>query len=146
MDANLLNVILNIGGLVLGGTALGVVLRYKLGMRKLALTDEADIRDHYAAEVARLVEKMDRREKHFLEVEKHLRELIATSDRRHEECEAARAEDRREHARMRDEIEGMKRQIIRYSSEGVLVLSEQPSEHVEGAARRVRDIVDGNKK
>lgn len=143
MNAGALNVILNIAGLLLGGTALGVVLRYKLGMRKLALADEADIRDHYAQEVARYVEKLAAQEKHFLDVEKHLRELIAISDRRHEECEAARSEDRRQRIAMQDEIDGMKRQILRYSAEGVLVMSEQPSEKVAAAAERVKKITDG---
>lgn len=140
MNASTLNIILNLAGLLLGGTALGVILKYRLGAKKLAYADEADIRDHYAAEVERLVEKMDAREKHFLEVEKHLRELIATSDRRHEECELARHDDRRERLRMQDEIDGMKRQILRYSAEGVLTLSEA-SPKVKAAAKRVRKIV-----
>lgn len=154
MNAGQLNVILNIVGLLLGGTALGVVLRYRLGMRKLALADEANIRDHYAKEVARYVDKMgaqERRfddkasvqEKHFLDVEKHLREMIATSDKRHEECEFARAEDRRDRSRMQDEIDGLKRQIVRYSAEGVLVLGEHPpSPMVASAAKRVRKIAE----
>lgn len=141
MNAGSLNVILNIAGLLLGGTALGVVLRYKLGVKRLTNENEADIRDHYAAELERLVGKMDAREKHFLDVERHLRELIATSDKRHEECELARSEDRRERAKMQDEIDGMKRQILRYSAEGVLMLSEQPSDAVSRAAKRVSKIV-----
>lgn len=146
MDAGSLNVILNLAGLILGGTALGVVLRYKLGLRKLALADETSIRDHYAAEVSALRAELNQQERNFREVETHLRALLGASDRRHEECEQARADSRREVEALHREIDGMRRQIVRYSAEGVLVLSEQqPSAAVLAAAERVKKITGDDK-
>jgi small-conductance mechanosensitive channel len=143
MDAASLNVVLNVVTVLLGGTLLGVILRYRLGVRKMALGEEANIRDHYAGEVAALRAEINQQERNFREVETHLRGLLAASDRRHEECEAARADSRREIEGLHREIEGMRRQMVRYSAEGVLVLSEQkPSALVEEAARRVKGIVE----
>lgn len=146
MDASTINVVLNAVTILLGGTLLGVILRYRLGVRKLALGEESNIRDHYAGEVAALRSELNQQERNFRDVENHLRSLLDASDRRHEECERARAESRQEVSALHREIEGMRRQIVRYSAESVLVLSEQrPSAAVEAAAERVKRITESDK-
>jgi hypothetical protein len=75
---------------------------------------------------------------------------LKRSDQRHEECEAARDLARKEinllHKQVRDhqaEIDGLKRQIVRYSAEGVIELSAPvPSEQIEDAAQRAIDALD----
>lgn len=148
IDPGFVNVALNIGGLLLGGTALGVVLRYKLGQQKLAADSEADIRDHYADEVKALREKLNLQEQYFRGLETHLRGLIDESDRRHSECEAARVEDRRERSRMQDEIDGMKAQIRAASTDRVLRMEKDPPEapHSRAAAHRVKGIIENGGK
>ena len=54
MDTGYLNLLLNLVTVVVSGGALGIILRYRQGMRGLANTDTADIRDHYAEEVKSL--------------------------------------------------------------------------------------------
>lgn len=143
MDAGSLNVVLNVVTVLLGGTLLGVILRYRLGVRKMALGEESSIRDHYAGEVAALRAELNQQEKNFRDVETHLRGLLNASDKRHEECEAARAINRREIEGLYKEIEGMRRQIVRYSAEGVLMLTEQRvSPLVQDAAKRVISKID----
>lgn len=158
-DPGSLNVILNVAGLLLGGTALGVVLRYKLGRQKIAAADEADIRDHYAEELAAVrAERLLDRE-NWMRLEKHLREALSLSDRRHAECEAARQSLRQELDEMhrdrqkdREEIDGMKIQLKRYSADTLLVLEgsgEKPSEvapHATASAPRVKKITEDNGK
>lgn len=56
-EQNSLNVILNIVTILLTGGMLGVVLRYRQGMRGLSNVDAADIRDHYAEELERVIER-----------------------------------------------------------------------------------------
>lgn len=141
--------------LTLGGVSgiIGIVLRYRLGSQKLSNADEADIRDHYAQEVAAMREKLDRQETHFQLLEKHLREMIAASDqraeesdRRHAECEAARQAMRREIDGMHDEIRGLKRQIPEVSADKLLILEGKPSEvapHSTAAAKRIKENGDG---
>lgn len=131
------------GGLV---TLIAAVLKYKIGWRKLSNEDEADIRDHYAQEVAALRAELNQQEKNFRDAETHLRDLLRASDVRHEECERARADSRREVEGLHREIEGMRRQIIRYSADGVLMLNEQPSEAVRSAAERVKKIAEDKDK
>jgi hypothetical protein len=142
MDASTLNVVLNVVTVLLGGTLLGVILRYRLGVQKLVLGEEASIRDHYAGEVAALRAELNQQERNFREVETHLRSLLEASDRRHEECERARADSRREVEELHIQIQGMQRQILRYSADGVLMLGEA-SEPVRAAAERVRKITEG---
>jgi len=86
-----------LGTVFQGGTlaamvaVLGFLLRYRLGLRKLQIGDEANVRDHYSLEVKRYTEKLAAQEVHFRELEDHLREMLAKSDRRHDECEQLRA-------------------------------------------------------
>lgn len=112
---------------------LAALLKFGTNWRGQSLTSEEAIRDHYAKEVARLTKKLDDQTREFRSdmngMEEHYRKMLAGSDKQHEECQKDRVlmrEDneklRLEMAEMHDEIRGLKRQIVRYSSEAVLVL------------------------
>lgn len=137
-----INIVLNIITLLLGGTLVGVFLRYRLGLKKLASGDVADIRDHYASEVSALRGKVLSQEEHFRGLEKHWREMLDHSDRRHQECEEARTVMRAELEGLHGEIRGLRDQILRYSSSAVLTLQNEPSEDIKAAALRVQKILD----
>lgn len=126
-------------------TFAGLLLKHRLGWRGQTLKAEEDMRDHYALEVEALrKQRLDDAEK-FTKVEKHLREMIGESDRRHEECEVARRELRKELDVMHNELTGLKRQIIRYSAHKVAVMEgngHAPSEDVVEAAKRVTKITE----
>lgn len=148
MNAGTLNIILNLAGLLLGGTALGVILKYRLGMRKLAVGEAGDQRDDYAAELAALRAERRQDREDALKIEKHLRTMIEESDRRHEECEAARREMRIEMDGMHAEIAGLKRQVPEVSADKLLVLegNGKPSDtapHAVASAGRVKKIAEG---
>lgn len=129
-------------------TLIGIVLRYRLGWRKLGDADDADIRDHYAQEVAALRGKLDGQEAHFLSLESHWRTILEGSDRRHQECEEARQLLRIEMNKMHEEIAGLKSQIRAASTDRVLRMEEDPPEapHSRAAAKRVKNINDGRRR
>jgi uncharacterized coiled-coil DUF342 family protein len=121
-------------------TIVGLVFKYRLGLgslkveeRKIESADDADIRDHYAAEVKRLREALQIMEKHY-------REMLADSDRRHEECQKERDEMHAEIRCLYEDVDGLKRQIAHYSADQLITLQSSgkpiPSHAVE-AARRV---------
>lgn len=141
-DPGTINIVLNIITLLLGGTLVGVFLRYRLGLKKLASGDVADIRDHYAQEVSALRTQVLTHEEHSNRMEKHWRDMLERSDRRHEECEIARLAMRSELETLHSEIRGLRDQILRYSSGAVLAIEAEPSPEVRAAAQRVRQIVD----
>lgn len=148
MNAGTLNIILNIVGLLLGGTALGAILHYRLGMRKLTVEDEADQRDDYAVELAALRNERRQDREDALKIEKHLRDMIELSDTRHAECEDSRRAMRVEVDEMHAEIAGLKRQIPEVSADALLKLegNGKPSEtapHAAAAAARVKKITEG---
>lgn len=145
-----INVILNLVGIILGGTALGVILRYSQGMRGLRDAESANIRDHYAKEVERLTQKLDRQTHNFHELEKHWREMLEASDHRHEECEKARAESRAEMDAMHDQLRGLKDQLKQYSADTLIMLERngKPSQSAPEslkAAERIKKL-SGNDK
>jgi hypothetical protein len=123
------------GWITAASTTTGVVtiivtfLRRGVSLKGLRNADEADIRDHYAQEVEALRGQL-------LSMERHYREMLEKSDRRHEECEAARSA-------MRQEIDGLKRQIPGLSADRLLILEQNgpPSEiapHSFAAAKRIK--------
>lgn len=150
MSAQTINIVINLLGVLLGGGAIGMVLRFMNKRQELHNADVADIRDHYAAELAALREKLNSQEEHFQRMEMHWREMLENSDRRHEECEKTRAELRRELDKMHTELAGLQRQIASYSSDQLLVMEREadprpPSERAPeatAAAGRVKDIVE----
>lgn len=74
-DMSVVNVILNAATLILGGGMLGVILKYRQGMRNLANQDSADIRDHYAEELARVIERQRQCEEREAKLRDRVREL-----------------------------------------------------------------------
>lgn len=102
--------------------------RRGVDLKKLALGDEADIRDHYAEELERVLA-------------------------RQHDCEA-REEMLRERVRvLEDEVSGLKRIIADNSSDHLLILEgmleTKPSDiapHAAASASRVKNIVKGKKK
>lgn len=128
----------------------GLWWRRDIALRKISSSEAGDLRDHYAEELGsvRLERVSDREE--ALKVERHLREMIQLSDRRHEECENARVEDRKERARMQEDIDGLKRQVPEASANMLLVLegNGKPSEvapHAAASAERVKKITGDGK-
>lgn len=121
-------------------------LKFGLGWRKQTLGDDADIRDHYAQEVAALRGKLDGQEAQFLSLEKHWREILEGSDRRHQECEEARQSMRREINKMHEEIAGLRSQIRAASTDRVLRMEEDPppAPHARAAAKRVKNIIEND--
>ena len=83
---------------------LGVVLKYRLGLRKIIQVDSADIRDHYALEVERLVKR------------------VADAEARQHECEEREGRLRNRVRELEDMVDGLKRQLIAYSADKLLVM------------------------
>jgi chromosome segregation ATPase len=117
---------------------LGLVVRWQLGLRRIGVdaqqvdnADEADIRDHYAQEIAamrlQLTEQDDRN-----------RTKLERADQRIEECMEGRDELRARIRELEETVDGLKRQIVRYSADTAIELD--PSPMVRDAAERVRDI------
>jgi hypothetical protein len=120
-------------------TALGIgsffvaLLRRDVQVRGLRNADTADIRDHYADELKALRDRLDIADKRYLEAMKLADSRWEESNRRHEECVKERED-------LRDELTGLKRQIIRYSSGKLTILEEAPESRK--AAERVRKITN----
>lgn len=146
MDASALNVatpdiigtvpqwITAISSTTLAGALVTLIVQWwrrGVSLKGLENANEADIRDHYAEEVAALRGQL-------LSIEKHYREMLEQSDRRHAECEASRGV-------MREELEGLKKQFRAASADRVLRMEENPPEapHSRAAAERVKKITEG---
>lgn len=107
-----LNVILNIATVLITGGVLGVVLRHRHGMRSLSNNASADIRDHYAEELARVVE-------------------------RQRQCEIREEQLRKRVAELENDVLGLIRIIRQASADKVLNLSTEVSETIREMAERV---------
>jgi phage shock protein A len=102
-------------------TILAIVVRWQLGLRRLRVeadqvqvnarqvdhADEANVRDHYAREVAALRTRIDE------QAERH-RQSLDRYDKRHEACEKERAELRRELVAVQDRLTGVVRQFVAF--------------------------------
>lgn len=163
-------------GGVMGLFGLGIY--WHLGSRKVSIEgratdniDKADIRDHYANEVASLraqviaqgerhaatiaeaegrhkaaIAEIEGRYKKLLsEAEEHYRNALQAAEDRHEDCMRDREALRAEVQTLKDEIEGFRRQWLAQSADRIIALGEpggpSPSEDVLGSAHRVRGIV-----
>lgn len=113
-EQNSLNVILNIVTILLTGGMLGVVLRYRQGMRGLSNVDAADIRDHYAEELERVIE-------------------------RQRACEEREAVLRNKVRDLENDILGLINIIRQASANKVLVLDSGASEVIQNMAQRIKD-------
>jgi hypothetical protein len=112
LDTGQLNVVLNIATVVFTGGALGVVLKHRYGMRGLTNADSADIRDHYAEELERVV-------------------------KRQRDCEAREEALRGRVAELENNILGLIGIIRQASADRVLELGEGASEVIRDMAERV---------
>lgn len=136
------------GWITAASTTTGVVTlivaywRRGVSLRRLTNEDEADLRDHYAEELSALRSKLNEQEDHFKGLEKHWREMVEASDRRHEECEVARRGLRLELDAMHEELSGLRAQIRAASTDRVLRMEEEcpPAPHARAAAHRVKKI------
>jgi cell division septum initiation protein DivIVA len=136
VSSGTINILLNVLSLLLGGGALVGVLRYLNNRQTIRNADTADIRDHYAEEVEQLRGQL-------IGLEKHYREMLSSSDKRHAECEDARTEMRARVSDLESQVKGLEAQIRQYSADSVLKLAgQQPSEQVVAAAHRVKDITE----
>lgn len=113
--------LLSAGGIV---TLVGLWWRRDVALRKISSSEAGDIRDHYAAEVKRYSEEMDRvvaRQLACEQREQALRERVMT---------------------LEEDIRGLHRQIARYSSDQLVVLEEGNAPAAAASAERVRKIVE----
>lgn len=113
---------------VFSGGIFGVLATFYVRNRKITVNAEETLRTHFGEELKRLAES------------------AKESDRRHNECEAAKSELRRELDKMHEEIIGLRAQIRSQAVDRVLLLEErcaQPSPAVADAARRVKNITEG---
>lgn len=117
-------------------TVIGIVLRYRLGTRRLTNEESADIRDHYAAEVGAMRDQL-------MAMERHYRDMLDKSDSRHAECEKARVELRGTVNELTNKIEGLERQLKAVATDRVLILEGTPvadkAPHSMAAAKRIKD-------
>jgi chromosome segregation ATPase len=101
-------------------TFVGILLRFEIQKRRVKLDDQTDIRTHYSQEVAALRARI-------VEVEAHYRRMLEDVDAAHEECKRDRDELRNQVKGLKDELEGIKRQIARYSTDQLLILEDRCS-------------------
>lgn len=126
----------------------GLWWRRDVALRKISSSEAGDLRDLYAAELAAVRAERAQDREDALTVEKHLRQIINESDRRHEECEAMRRTMRTEMDAMHDEIAGLKRQIPAASADKLLIMEGngiKPSEaapHAAASAERVKRLTE----
>ncbi len=137
--------------------------------------DKADIRDHYAAEVASLRDRIDKQaERHGVnvaaiearykkmlddaedryrksieEVEAHYRRALVDADKRHDDCVKDRDALREEVAGLKSEIDGLRRQFAAAGADRVIALGEPghrpPSDAVVESAHRVKGVHVGGR-
>lgn len=138
---------------------LAIVLRYRLGARKLEIdaqavdvsalevrqAEEANIRDHYAEEVRQLRERIDsqaerhRRERDEDEVRHRL--ALAAADQAHKDCVEAREDLRDKVSALKDQVAALIRIILQNQVSGALRLDpENLPPEIREAAQRVDAI------
>lgn len=112
----------------------GLLVKWNLGSGQLSLdrqkqhdADEADIRDHYAKEVERLTDRLEKNDERY-------RNLL-------KEAEAERDKMRKRIAFLEDEVKGLVRLITYNSANNVLQLGDDVPEDIKRAAERVRQIL-----
>lgn len=147
MEPAQINMVLNVITVLLGGGLLGVILRHRYQMRQLTIGDDGDIRDHYAEEVKRYVDEVKTLRDMIIAQDTRYASLLASYDELHKVSEQRHRECVSEREELRVELNGLKRQILRYSAEGLIVLEgancpSDKSPHSVAAAERVRDISD----
>lgn len=129
---------------------LGIVVRWQLGLRKLNVeaqqvsvnaqqvhnADEADIRDHYAQEVAVLRQRLDEKD------ERH-REAMATADLRHDQCIKSRDDMRKRLEVVEDRLLGTIRQFVTFQQKvGLAIPPAQRSPEIAAAIANLQPFID----
>lgn len=132
------------GGII---ALVGLWWRRDVALRKISSTEAGDLRDLYAKELAALRKERTQDREDALTVEKHLREMVDMSDKRHAECEVSRQEMRQEMDKMHAEIAGLKRQVPAVSADKLLVLEgvSEVAPHAAASAERVKKITETDK-
>lgn len=121
IDFDLLLRIISASGII---TLVGLWWRRDVALRKLSSTEAGDLRDHYAAELQRYIEEIDR---------------IST---RQLACEGREEKLRGRVRHLEDEVAGLHRQIARYSSDSLLILEDKDrAPEATASAERVKDII-----
>jgi ABC-type nitrate/sulfonate/bicarbonate transport system substrate-binding protein len=122
------------GGIFL--SLIGLLIKWNLGRSRLSLeakkqhdVDEADIRDHYAKEVERLTERIEKNDDRY-------RRLLA-------ESEKAQDALRKRVTFLEDEIKGLIRLITYNSAHTVLQLGDDVPDDIRATAERVKVIMGG---
>jgi hypothetical protein len=131
-------------------TMLGLLLRWQIQNRQIGAGDTANIRDHYAKEVASLRASLHSQANQFRQdldaMDKRYRDIIAASEERHEECQADRDKLRQEVGILRDEINGLVRVITQASIDRVVMLGENVPEDIKAAAARAQQYISNEAK
>lgn len=133
------------GGII---TLVGLWWRRDIALRKISQSEAGDLRDSYAEELKAVRAERAQDRKDALGVEKHLREMVDQSDKRHEECEISRRNMRIEMDEMHAEIAGLKRQVPAVSADKLLMMegASELAPHAAASAERVRDITGNGDK
>jgi branched-subunit amino acid aminotransferase/4-amino-4-deoxychorismate lyase len=111
---------------------IGLYVKYELGRRKLGNDDVFDIRQHYATEVAALRGRL-------VEVEAHYRRMLKDVEEQHEECKRDREQLHLVVNGLKSELNGLKRQMSRYSTDKLVIL-EDTAPQASKAARRLKEV------
>lgn len=113
MSLGTINLIFNILSVLATGGMLGIVLRYRQAMRGLEIKDKADVRDHYAEELERVVE-------------------------RQRACEQREEALRRRVVELESDILGLINIIRQASADKVLLLDGETSMIIQDMAERIK--------
>lgn len=122
---------------------LGLIVRWQLGLRRLrvdadqvANADEANIRDHYAQEVAALRQQLiDRDERYRAQIER--------ADQRHEECARARDELRQKLTQVQNRLTGTVRQFVTFQQKvGLAIPPDQRSPEIDAMMENLQPFLD----
>lgn len=136
------------GWITSGGVLMmiGLLLRWQIQNRQIDTGDNANIRDHYAKEVASMRESLHKQSQRFREdldaMDKRYREMLLASEQRHEECLADRDGLRQEVGILRDEINGLIRVITQASIDRVVMLGEAVPAEIREAASRAQAYIN----
>lgn len=117
-------------------TLIGVLLKYRLGLRQIIAHDSVDIRDHYAQELVRYRSELNA-----------TREELSIVRKRQSDCEGREEALRRRVRELEDHVAGLQRQISQYSANKLMILEEGPrpssvAPEATASAPRVKDITE----
>jgi hypothetical protein len=143
MDPSRLNLLLNFASVILGGGLVAALLTHWRGIKQLTGAEESDIRGHWAAEVKALRDRLDGADDRYLELLKRFDEHREQSELRYKQALSYHTECVAERNELRNELEGLKRQIAAQATDRVLVMEEncdniRNAPHSLAAAKRLK--------